>query len=229
MDPPTFTNPDDASPDGPPRPKRCAPLVVGILGGIASGKSAVAAALARDGGVAIDADAIAREVLASPALVERLRSAFGADVIGADGTPDRARLAARVFADPAARARLEGWTHPAVRARILADLAQARASGAPRIVLDVPLLLENDAQHGLASLCDVLVFVDADDAERDRRAVQNRGWEPGEVRRREAAQLPLAHKRERADFVIHNDGSPQQLDAAVRRILTELERRRPRV
>ncbi len=194
-------------------------LVIGIAGGIASGKSAVARGLAGEDAV-VRADEIAHEVLNDPEVVELVRARFGEAVLGPDGRPDRAALAARVFADDGdaasgARAELEGWIHPRVRARILARLDELRAAEAPVCVLDVPLLFENDAQHGLVRECDVLVFVDTDAGERERRASRTRGWAPGEVARRESAQLPLAEKRRRAHHVLQNNGSLQQLEAAI--------------
>ena len=87
--------------------------------------------------------------------------------------------------------------------RVVEDAA---ARGVPTVVLDVPLLLEHAEEHGLLELCDHLVFVDAPADARDQRAVRDRGWEPGEVVRREAAQMPLSTKRDRADVVISNDG-----------------------
>lgn len=194
-------------------------LVFGILGGIASGKSAVAALLAAEGGVVIDADRIAREVLLDPDVQREIQAAFGAGIVRADGSIDRARLGSIVFGTPRARERLERFTHPRIRAKIRAELEAARARGVPRIVLDVPLLLENDAQHHLRAECDVLVFVDADPRIRDARAVAGRGWASGEVERRERAQLPLAHKRALADHVISNTGSRAELEAAVAGIL----------
>ena len=104
----------------------------------------------------------------------------------------------------------------------MARLAQARDEGVARVVLDVPLLLENDDQHGFAGLCDALVFVDSDPNDRERRAVQDRDWKPGEVGRREAAQLPLDEKRARADHVVVNDGTPAELEARVAAVLREL-------
>ena len=201
----------------PPRPST--PPVVGVLGGIASGKSAVAALLAGPDGVVIDADRHARAALASPEVVAQLREAFGAGVLDADGAPDRAAIAARVFGDPEAKRLLESWIHPAVRDRMRAELDAARAAGRGPIVLDVPLLLENDAHHGLVRECDFLVFVDADAAERDARAVRRRGWAPGEVARREATQLPLETKRARARYVIENRGALSELESAVGEIL----------
>ena len=188
--------------------------VVGILGGIASGKSTASEALADDPRWIVSADRIAQEVLDSPAVVAQVAETFGAEVLGPDGRPDRAALAARVFDDPEARARLESWIHPRVRATIRARLEEAAAAQAALVVLDVPLLLEHAEQHGLLAACDALVFVDTPDATRDARARETRGWPAGEVARRERAQLPLSEKRRRADHVLPNDGTRNQLTQA---------------
>lgn len=195
------------------------PRVIGVLGGIASGKSAVARLAAGEHGVVIDADEEARLVLAEPSVREAIRARFGPDVIARDGGVDRERLAAIVFGSLDAKSALEAFTHPRIRDRIRAQLDAARAAGSPRIALDVPLLLENDAQHGLVAECDELWFVDAALAQRDARAVERRGWKAGEVARREALQMPLDRKRARADHVLSNHGSLSDLEAAVRRIL----------
>jgi dephospho-CoA kinase len=199
-----------------------------VLGGIASGKSAAAPALAGPDGLVLSADALAHEVLDSPEVAALVRARFGPSALGADGRVDRAALARLAFdpgEGPAARRALEGWTHPRVRARILEQLSAAGAAGVPRVVLDVPLLLENDAEHGLARLCHALVFVDSDLEERDRRARHTRGWAAGEVARREAVQLSLEHKRARADFVLVNDGSLADLERASHRIARAIEER----
>jgi dephospho-CoA kinase len=193
--------------------------VIGVLGGIASGKSAVARLLAGDDGTVLDADVLAREALESESICARLVEHFGPDVLGADGRPDRTFLAERVFERTEERRRLEGWIHPLVRDRILAGLAEARALGRERIVLDVPLLLENNSEHRLADLCDFLVFVEVDEEERDRRAVASRHWTPGEVARREAAQMPVDRKRAHAQHVIRNQGTLEELQLAVRETL----------
>ena len=205
---------DARAPDGgAPPPGRS--RVIGLLGGIASGKSAVARLIAGRDGLVIDADRVAREVLEEPDVQSALVAALGPAVRGPQGL-DRAAIARLAFASPAARAALESLTHPLIRARIRASLDAAIAGAVPRIVLDVPLLLENAAAHGLLAECGELVFVDADPAVRDARAIASRGWSPGEVARREAAQLPLAEKRARADHVIRNQGSLEELEGAVR-------------
>lgn len=195
--------------------------VIGVLGGVASGKSAVARALAGPGGIVIDADRVAREVLDAPELRPALQAAFGPSVLRPDGHPDRDALAELVFRSPERRQQLEAFTHPLIRDRIRAQLDAARAHGVPRIVLDVPLLLEHEGQHGLVAECQTLVFVEADARLRDARAVASRGWKPGEVSRREATQMPLELKRARADHVIVNEGSLAELEEAARRVLTE--------
>jgi dephospho-CoA kinase len=216
--------------DGPTVPASAAParpgttLVLGVLGGIGSGKSRVARLLAGSEDRIVDADALAHAVLATPEVAGLVRERFGEDVLDAAGLPDREALAARVFgpqADPDDRLALEGWIHPRVRARILERLREARAAAVPVIVLDVPLLLENDASHGLVRECDALVFVDADEGDREGR-VRTRGWSPGEIARREAHQLPLAEKRRRADHVIHNQGTLDDLERHVRELRTQL-------
>lgn len=193
--------------------------VYGVLGGIASGKSAVARALAGPEGVVLDADRMAHEVLASEEGRARVLARWGAGVLGPEGRPDRARIGERVFGRPAELAWLEGWIHPAVRVRMHAELEAARAAGVPRVALDVPLLLENDAGHGLVARCDVLVFVDAPEALREERVRRARGWAAGELCRREALQLPLETKRARAHHVIQNQGDLAELSAAVARLL----------
>jgi len=210
----------------PPAPPSLVPpaLVIGVLGGIASGKSAVARGLAGPAGVVIAADELAHEALDAPPVLAWLRARIGPDAVGPDGRADRARIARAVFAEggSALRAELEGWTHPLVRDRIRERVSAARAAGAPRIVLDVPLLLENDAQHGFARMCDVLVFVETPDDERERRARSQRGWPAGEVARRESAQLSLALKKERAHHVIPNHSGVAELERSVAELSARL-------
>lgn len=194
-------------------------FVFGVLGGIGAGKSEVARLLAGPEGLVLDADRLAREELESPAGRERLVQRFGPRILGPRGEPDREALAQRLFADPAERAWLEGWIHPAVGVRMERELARARRERRARIVLDVPLLLESEAARALAEACDALVFVAASREVREQRVRRARGWRAGELERREAAQLPLEHKRARADHVIENEGDLDSLAAAVGRVL----------
>ena len=204
-----------------PAPRSHGSRVIGVLGGIASGKSAVARILAGPAGRVIDADEIAREVLVSPGVRFDLLCAFGGDVFDRQGQPDREAIARRVFESPEKRRKLEAFTHPPIRARIRAALEAARRAGVTPIVLDVPLLLENEASHGLAAECDEIVFVDSREADRDARAVSSRGWRPGDVARREATQMPLADKRARANRTVGNHGTLAELERAVGEIVAE--------
>ena len=202
-----------------PIERRTEPAVIGVLGGIASGKSEVARSLAGSRGVVLAADLFAADVLAEPDTAEWLRTTFGPEVLTPEGRPDREALAKLVFSDSKARERLEGWIHPRVRERIAAGLAEARANERTPIVLDVPLLLENDHAHRLTGECDFLVFIETDPEVRDRRAQERRGWAPGEVERRERLQIPLAQKRSRARHVIENRAGLTELQARVREVL----------
>ena len=199
------------------------PLVLGILGGIASGKSRVAHLLAGSGGVHLEADRLAHEALETPEVIARITRLWGSDCLEESGRPDRAALGTRVFADPEARQTLEGWIHPIVRERILEALREAEQAQVERLVLDVPLLLENNEQHQLLSHCHYLIFVHSPLTDREERAVRDRGWQESEVSRREATQLPLEEKRNQAHFVVENCGNLEQLDAAVERLLDQLE------
>ncbi len=216
-------HPQDTTGDPSGAPGR--PLVLGITGGIASGKSAVARLLVGPEGLVLSADAIAHEVLETEEVRSKVVQAFGPGCLDAAGRPDRAALAQRIFGDEEARRQLEGWIHPRVRARILERLNEARSAAIPRVALDVPLLWENDEQHGFSRLCDAIIFVDSDAEERDRRARETRGWTAGEVARREASQLALDEKRRRADFVLINRGALDELEQAVRDLSDQLDRR----
>ncbi len=203
------------------------PIVVGVLGGIASGKSAVARALAGPRGAVIDADRLAHAALETPEVRAWVSAKIGPTAAGAAAV-DRAAVARAVFANAELRRELEALVHPLVRRRISEELEAARARAVERVALDVPLLLENDAQHHLVERCDALVFVHADARVRAERALRTRGWASDELARREAAQAPLDLKRARADVVIDNDGDWSQTEAQVQRALREIERRAAR-
>jgi len=183
------------------------PVVVGLVGGIASGKSTVARLFQRLGATVIDADAIAKEMLRTPAVSDAIRREWGAGLFGADGAPDRAKIAALVFDDAEKLKKLNGWVHPPVLREMRAGLDKALADpAAPLIVIDAPLLMEGE----LHAWCDALVFVEAGAETRARRAGSDRGWAPGELARREARQAPLEEKRRRADAVVRNDGEESE-------------------
>ena len=200
-------------------------LSVGLTGGIGSGKSAVTRALAARGAAVVDADVVAREVVApgTPGLAAVVE-AFGEQVLRADGSLDREALGKRVFSDPEQLARLNAIVHPRVGERTAQLMAEAEASGARILVHDVPLLVEN----GLAGLYDVVVVVAASPATQLERLVGLRGMTEQDARARIAAQAPLADKLAVADHVVHNDGSRQELSSQVQQLWRELERRADR-
>lgn len=194
--------------------------VIGLLGGIGSGKSTVARLLAEAGGAVIDSDAINRAQLRHPEVVAMVRGWWGDEVVAADGGLDRRKIADRVFADPQARRQLEDLLHPRIAAERDARLAAyARDPSVRWIVLDTPLLLETHLDRA----CDWVVFVDADAAVRRARVLATRGWTEDEWRRREKAQNALDKKRARADHVVVNNSSDlAELRSAVSDLLTQL-------
>lgn len=183
---------------------------IGLTGGIASGKSSVTRVLERAGVGVVDADKVAREIVekGSDGLREVV-AAFGPQVLAANGSLDREKLGAIVFGDEQARKKLQAITHPRIGRRSAEHLATLNASEAPYVVYDAPLLVEVDAHKGL----DALIVVAADEATQVARAVLRDGLSEEEARRRIAAQLPLARKIEVADYVIHNDGTLEELAA----------------
>jgi dephospho-CoA kinase len=188
-------------------------LKVGLTGGIGAGKSAVAQRLVARGAVLVDADRLAREVVAAGTDGQAaVVAAFGPEVLGPDGELDRPALGARVFGDEAARRRLEGIIHPRVRART-AELTAAAAPSAI-VVNDVPLLVET----GLTASYHLVVVVDAEPAVRIRRLVQTRGMSEEQAAARIAAQADDAVRRDAADVVLANNGGLEELDARVERL-----------
>jgi dephospho-CoA kinase len=189
-------------------------LVIGLLGGIGSGKTTVARLLAERGVTVLDADRHAREVVQSPAVLAALVARFGRGILDARGGLDRAALARAAFADEGATADLNALVHPEVRRRLLDELSRC---GDQAVVLDVPLLLESP----LASRVQTWVFVEADERQREAR-MADRGWAPGERGRRESRQADLARKRARADYVLENSGSIEDLGRRVDALLRQI-------
>ena len=184
--------------------------MIGLTGGIGAGKSAVAARLADHGAVVIDSDRLAREAVenGSPGLA-RVVEEFGPEILDADGALDRGALAQRVFNDDGARKRLEQIIHPYVRQRS-AEIVSAAPDGTI-FVNDVPLLVE----AGMAGLYDKVIVVLAGEATRVERLVRLRGMSEEDARARIAKQATDEQRRAVADIVIVNDGSPEELAAAV--------------
>ena len=183
---------------------------VALTGGIGTGKSHVIRLLRRRSVPTIDADQLARAVVQpDQAACARLRARFGPDVFAADGTLDRDRLGRLVFADETARSALEALVHPPVREAIDAWFRRCRAcTGAPFAVADIPLLFET----GRADAFDRVVVVACDPATQLRRVMARDGLSAADVRRRIAAQLPIAAKVARADEVVRTDGSFAETD-----------------
>ncbi len=179
--------------------------IIGLTGGIATGKSTVAAMLAARGAAVVDADQIAREVVepGTPGLAAVVET-FGDEVRADDGALDRARLAEIVFADPASRHRLEAITHPLILARIAERVAALAERRPPLIAVDVPLLFEADRRSDFP---DGVLLVFADEATQLRRLRARDGLRGEAARRRIAAQLPIDRKRDLATWVIDNGGS----------------------
>jgi dephospho-CoA kinase len=187
--------------------------VIGLTGGIGAGKSSVARVFAQRGAVVIDVDAVGHAVLEPGAPAhDRVIAEFGADVVASDGRIDRGALGRIVFGDPAALGRLTAISYPAINAALAERLSTVDAEV---VVLDMAVLVEGNLGAGLY---DVVVTVEADDELRVARAVA-RGMDEGDVRRRMAAQVTDAERRQVADFVIVNDGSEEDLVAAVDRVL----------
>ncbi|MGW8061213.1 dephospho-CoA kinase [Streptomyces ziwulingensis] len=195
-------------------------LKVGLTGGIGAGKSEVSRLLVEHGAVLIDADRIAREVVApgTPGLAAVVQE-FGEDVLTGDGSLDRPKLGSIVFADPQRLAALNSIVHPLVGERSRA-LEEAAAEDAV-VVHDVPLLTEN----GLAPLYDVVVVVDAAPATQLDRLVRLRGMTEQDARARMAAQAAREERRQIADVVVDNDVPLDELRARVQEVWAELTRR----
>ncbi len=199
-----------AEPGAPPTSGGARPLVIGLAGGIGSGKSEVARALAERGCLVFDSDREAKLALDRPDVREELVRWWGAEILGADGRVERGKVAEIIFGDAAQRARLEALVHPLVKRTRGAMIAQVDASRIPAVIVDAPLLYE----AGLDKECDAVVFVDAPREQRLARVHATRGWDPSELDRREKAQLPLEEKRQRADVLIRNDAGVDALRRA---------------
>ena len=186
--------------------------LIGLTGGIATGKTTVAGMLRRRGADVIDADLLAREVVrpGSATLLE-IVDTFGADVLDTHRELDRAALATRVFGDAALRKRLEDITHPPIRVLLAERVGTALAGPSPLVVADIPLLYEGNRTTALEG---VLLVACAPDVQRARLMARD-GLDIASAQQRIAAQMPLEEKRRRATWIIENNGSIAQTDEHV--------------
>ncbi|MGO1184190.1 MAG: dephospho-CoA kinase [Micrococcaceae bacterium] len=187
---------------------RTAPVSIGLTGGIASGKSTVAAVLAELGAIVIDADALAHQAVApgTEGLAE-IEARFGAEVINADGGLDRAALGVIVFADETEREALNAIIHP--RVREAARAVRERADADDVVVEDIPLLVET----GQADRFELVVVVQAEESARIQRMVDHRGMTDDDARSRLRAQASDAERAAVADVVLRNEGTVEELRA----------------
>jgi len=187
--------------------------IIGLTGGIASGKSTVARLLEKLGAVVIDADQLAREaVLPGSAACTKIAEAFGSGILNPDGTIDRKALGSIVFSDPAARNRLEAITHPAIRRLAEERIEQLRTAGAAVVFYMAPLLIE----AGLTSRVDEIWVVYADRDTQLQRLMLRDAMGRDEARQRLAAQMGMEEKKTFARIVIDNRGTPEETESQVR-------------
>ena len=196
-------------------------LLVGLTGGIGSGKSTVARMLEERGAVVFDADLLAREAVepgtpGHTAVIER----FGADVLAPGGELDREALASIVFADPSARRDLEQIVHPEVR-RLFAEGSEAYHDTDRIVVFSAPLLVES----GMHTAFEILVVVSATVATQVERLMRQRGMSEAAIRARIDAQAPLEDKAAVADFLVDNEGTLAELQSQVERLWHDLSAR----
>lgn len=189
--------------------------IIGLVGGIASGKSTVAAELAALGATVLDADAAAHAALELPDVKGALVERWGEGILDSSSQVDRNAVARRVFSSAAEQNAelefLEGLLHPLVRRRFEGELAKLAQLGVPAAVIDAPLLLE----AGWEDLCDSVVFVDSPGEVRTERGT-SRNWTAEDFARREASQMPIEEKKRRATHLIPNRGSRDELRQTVR-------------
>lgn len=193
--------------------------IIGIAGGIGSGKSFVARIFGEQGCCVINSDDQVHAAYRREDVKQALRQWWGDTVFNSSGEPDRAAIAQRIFASPAERTRLENLLHPIVndmRQQVMesaADDAQVLA-----FVWDTPLLFE----AGLNSQCDAIVYIDAPQELRAQRVKSSRGWDLARLQSRENSQMPLDKKREISDYVISNTAGADSIRVQVREVLSRI-------
>lgn len=200
--------------------------VIGLSGGIGTGKSTVSRLFAELGAVVVDADAIVHELQAPRApMLDEIAAEFGAEVIDSAGALDRAALGAIVFRDAAARLRLGEIVHPGVGVAMAERTAQAQRDGALLIVLDIPLLFEGrKTKSGGASALpfDLTILVYAPQSAQIERQMNRDGCDRDEALRRIHSQLPIEEKKAMADVIVDNSGDPAETERQVREIFDRL-------
>jgi dephospho-CoA kinase len=193
--------------------------VIGLVGGIGSGKSRVAAEIARHGARVIHADQLGHEALRQPETRDALVRRWGRDILDENAEIVRGRVGQIVFENEEERNALETLVHPYIGRRIREEIDAANADPAVKlVVLDAAIMLET----GWAEVCDRVVYVHAPRAARLRRLADQRGWSAKEVEAREEAQLSLTEKASRADSAIDNSESPERLAQQVAELLRQL-------
>lgn len=191
--------------------------MLGVTGGVGSGKSTVAKIMGELGAGVVSSDQLGHLEINSAQVKERLKTWWGPGVLAADGTVDRGKVASIVFGDPSQRHRLEAILHPRIAVR-RADMMEEfdRQPIIKMILLDSPLLYEAD----LDLICDAVIFVDADTELRKQRSEKARSWPEGELARREKTQQPLDMKRARADYICENNSTLADLRTRIEQIVS---------
>ncbi len=195
--------------------------MVGILGGIGSGKSSVVRHIDGLSFQIIDADKIGHDLLSIPHIQTQIRQQFGNDVFDEHSSVNRAKLAEHVFGDTpkqsAALKQLNSILHPAIRREILSQI-KAAPTEVDAVILDAALLLEG----GWDETCNWLIFVDTPRSIRSQRVQANRGWTDDELHKREATQLSVKVKKDRADFVVDNSQSIDRAAAQMKQVFNSI-------
>lgn len=193
--------------------------IIGVAGGIGSGKSTVADILGRLGAGVISSDRLNHAELESPEVAAQIRAWWGDRLIGPDGHVRRDALRERVRNDPDARSQLEGLTHPRIASRRQKMMSEFIADDRVRaIVWDSPLLFE----AGLAEQCDYIIFVEAERGRRLARVRQERGWTEEDLERFEKMQKPLDFKRQRADYIVDNNSDTDVVRREVENVFSRI-------
>lgn len=193
-------------------------MIIGLTGSIASGKSTVSQMLKELGYPIVDADLVARQVVEPGSeTLEKIREAFGEDVILPDGSLDRKKVGDLIFSDPASRKRLNDIIHPAIRNEMLRQRAAYMAEGQKVVIMDIPLLFESKLQH----FADKILVVSVTEENQLKRLMERNELAEGEALARISSQLPMSVKEEGADAVIYNNGTIEETKWQLNRILEE--------